>query len=345
MGCNAWNHPEHCACGWGGVFYGAGYRDGADDSWHWQRSDSYTTPNARCPRCLARVFFYRSPYGGSVYFDDLGPPWPKHPCMDTGRTAAATSPSRIPAVTASSRPVTMPRREPGWRPMICDEVRRHPRCDQVVVLKVQGGPGAGSTLYAEFDRRLLDHRTPFLARRRKDGSVEISTLNTQLPVPGEIRFVAYPSLNGLPQPFLDQALGLPAVKVVYAAHAAASAPPPPEAIAPAQKPPRPDPTKVQITYKHRRHDEVRSKAKTKAQSHVLLAPVAPALAAAAGAFTPKRLAVPLPAKRSWQDRAPSNASPLTTMALAFQKLAASDPEVEEMFITGFRQKSGLESDR
>jgi hypothetical protein len=28
------------------------------------------------------VFFYQSPYGGRVFFDSLGPPWPKHPCTD-----------------------------------------------------------------------------------------------------------------------------------------------------------------------------------------------------------------------------------------------------------------------
>jgi len=338
MGCNAWNHPADCACGWGGMFYGSGYRDGADDSWHWQRSDSYTTPNARCPRCAARVFFYRSPYGGSVYFDDLGPPWPKHPCMDTGRTAATTSPTRFPAVTAGSRPVMTPRRESGWRPMICDEVHRHTRCDQVVVLKVQSGTGAGSTLYAEFDRRLLDHRTPFLARRRQDGSVDVSTLNTQLPVPGEVRFIAYPSLESLPQPLRDQALGVQPVKLVNVAQAATRAAPVQDAVTRAPKPPRPDPAKVQITYKHRRPEEVRPKAKKTAQ---IDAKPAAEPASTASTTLPKRIAPPAPTRRPKQQvRAPSVSEPLTNMALAFQKLAASDPEVEQVLITGFREASG-----
>lgn len=47
--------------------------------------ESFTTPNARCPVCSASVFFYVSPYGGRVFFDNLGPPWPKHPCTDNGR--------------------------------------------------------------------------------------------------------------------------------------------------------------------------------------------------------------------------------------------------------------------
>jgi hypothetical protein len=43
---------------------------------------SYVNPNARCPVCGAQVYFYQSPYGGRVFFDELGPPWPKHPCTD-----------------------------------------------------------------------------------------------------------------------------------------------------------------------------------------------------------------------------------------------------------------------
>jgi hypothetical protein len=43
---------------------------------------SYINPNARCPVCGCAVYFYQSPYGGRVFFDELGPPWPKHPCTD-----------------------------------------------------------------------------------------------------------------------------------------------------------------------------------------------------------------------------------------------------------------------
>ncbi|QJU56371.1 hypothetical protein HL653_14975 [Sphingomonas sp. AP4-R1] len=28
------------------------------------------------------MFFYQNEYGSRVFFDDLGPPWPKHPCTD-----------------------------------------------------------------------------------------------------------------------------------------------------------------------------------------------------------------------------------------------------------------------
>lgn len=32
--------------------------------------------------CGAKVFYYQSRFGGRVFFDDLGWPWPKHPCTD-----------------------------------------------------------------------------------------------------------------------------------------------------------------------------------------------------------------------------------------------------------------------
>jgi hypothetical protein len=47
---------------------------------------SYVNANANCPVCGAAVYFYQSPYGGRVFFDDLGPPWPKHPCTDNSLT-------------------------------------------------------------------------------------------------------------------------------------------------------------------------------------------------------------------------------------------------------------------
>ena len=49
---------------------------------------SYLNPNARCPVCLAVVYFYQSPHGGRVYFDDFGWPWPKHECTDSTRSKA-----------------------------------------------------------------------------------------------------------------------------------------------------------------------------------------------------------------------------------------------------------------
>lgn len=58
-----------------GSCIGAGGEKATDHS-------GYVNPNAYCPVCGATVFFYQSPLGGRVFFDALGPPWPKHPCTD-----------------------------------------------------------------------------------------------------------------------------------------------------------------------------------------------------------------------------------------------------------------------
>ena len=53
-------------------------------------SGCFVNPNARCPVCGDAVFFYANQFGSRVYFDDLGPPWPKHPCTDNPRRHIAT---------------------------------------------------------------------------------------------------------------------------------------------------------------------------------------------------------------------------------------------------------------
>jgi len=47
------------------------------------RSACFVNPNASCPVCGASVFYYQNELGSRVYFDELGPPWPKHCCTDS----------------------------------------------------------------------------------------------------------------------------------------------------------------------------------------------------------------------------------------------------------------------
>ena len=51
---------------------------------------SYVNPNAHCPVCGQRVFFYQSPYGGRVFLSDLGWPWDKHGCTDSAEAQTKT---------------------------------------------------------------------------------------------------------------------------------------------------------------------------------------------------------------------------------------------------------------
>lgn len=89
MSCNAFNHHPNCGCGFGGFNYGsptglpfATYPSILRLHTDWGHWSSYTIPNVRCWDCGEAVFFHRSPNGGSVLFDALGPPWPIHPCFE-----------------------------------------------------------------------------------------------------------------------------------------------------------------------------------------------------------------------------------------------------------------------
>lgn len=191
MGCNGWNHPPNCDCGWGGEFY-----ESSSITEHWQRFSSYNVPNAHCPYCGEAVFFYRSPFNGSVYFDDLGPPWPKHPCMDTENLQIEKV---RPANSLSSRIYSrLMKREMVWIPILCFNVQCHPEWPSVVVIKMLSQAGIFITLYAKFNLANLDYRTPFLIRTISKNLVfEISTLDVRAAAPSEVRFNASTTLKGL----------------------------------------------------------------------------------------------------------------------------------------------------
>lgn len=46
------------------------------------KTAQFVNPNANCPVCDKPVFFYQNIHGSRVFFDELGPPWPKHPCTN-----------------------------------------------------------------------------------------------------------------------------------------------------------------------------------------------------------------------------------------------------------------------
>jgi hypothetical protein len=83
--CNAWNHAPGCTCGWGGDGHSGGGGGGSyyptvylREIWP-HHNDKFCRPTT-CPKCGEQVFFVRH-NGGSVWFDELGPPWPKHKCF------------------------------------------------------------------------------------------------------------------------------------------------------------------------------------------------------------------------------------------------------------------------
>ncbi len=97
------NHYADCGCGWC-VNYGGRSRTNRPqlvENMH-QRdalsllkrnlarsiSGCFVNPNAKCPVCGDAVYFYANEHGSRVFFDELGPPWPKHPCTDNPRDPA-----------------------------------------------------------------------------------------------------------------------------------------------------------------------------------------------------------------------------------------------------------------
>jgi hypothetical protein len=81
------NHYPNCTCGWcrGGGGWGGGHARasfvslpaaGTRTAWD---GDGCCCPTT-CPMCGASVYFVRH-NGGSVWFDSLGKPWPKHSCF------------------------------------------------------------------------------------------------------------------------------------------------------------------------------------------------------------------------------------------------------------------------
>ena len=91
---------------------------------------SYLNPNARCPVCGASVFFYQSPHGGRVFFDELGPPWPKHPCTDNAYAQGARQVVvRYVPLVATHQPSW---KGDGWNLFLCGPVTAFRRANLAI---------------------------------------------------------------------------------------------------------------------------------------------------------------------------------------------------------------------
>ena len=99
------NHYPWCTCGWC-LNYGLGREVGTNIISYFDRYSAlrflerhgalrsgtacFLNPNATCPVCDAKVFYYQNAHGSSVFFDELGPPWPKHPCTNNSQNRPRT---------------------------------------------------------------------------------------------------------------------------------------------------------------------------------------------------------------------------------------------------------------
>lgn len=105
-----YNHYPNCGCGWCSSTWGNVRVDRSQLRASMQTRDAerilreqrasngysscFVNPNAVCPVCKATVFYYQNDWGSRVFFDDLGPPWPKHGCTDNPRLSVTISSGR-----------------------------------------------------------------------------------------------------------------------------------------------------------------------------------------------------------------------------------------------------------
>ena len=148
MACNGNKHSADCNCGWGGVNYGTGnitmsnaynqifqikekainkniYREFTKKEYK-----NFIVPNVECNCCKQLIFFYQSPYGGKVFFEELGPPWKKHCCEPK---CCASTKNNIPKKISQSN-LTLENINPTWEKdkwTFCLSIREQP-CDSNV---------------------------------------------------------------------------------------------------------------------------------------------------------------------------------------------------------------------
>src|SRR5262249_30242494 len=111
---------------------------GAHSTWQY-RDDDFCSPTT-CPRCGATVFFVRH-NGGSVWFDDLGPPWPKHACFDDDFHGTRLRTALTEATKSNSGPLFG---------VVVETVVSEPGKSGRIVVRCSDG----TTVSAKFDTRL-----------------------------------------------------------------------------------------------------------------------------------------------------------------------------------------------
>lgn len=82
---------------------------------HYNNFRAFTIPNVKCRKCGLHVYYYEHPSGSRVLFDELGPPWPLHPCFADGQNIKKKSVS--PSVK------TVSKKEKGWFPIIIEKAQ------------------------------------------------------------------------------------------------------------------------------------------------------------------------------------------------------------------------------
>ena len=169
--CNAWNHPAGCDCGFGGDTGGGGWGGWSAaatapvrTTWRY-RDDDYCRPTS-CSVCGASVFFVRH-NGGSVWFDELGWPWPKHACFDDDNTGYRLRAS----LTRSSTPS-----RPAVFGVIIETVASTPGQGGRIVVRCSDGGIIDENFKTTLDLREIVGRL-VMVERSEDGKIRLVFVN------------------------------------------------------------------------------------------------------------------------------------------------------------------------
>ena len=140
---------------------------------------SFVIPNARCPVCGDNVFFYRSPFNGRVFFDELGPPWPKHPCTDNATKHFPLPPSAT-RVSKTSR-LKAEWQRAGWKPFRCRKSQyKEDMGITRIVGDIEGEKGGEWTLFVRGDvRTLKDYPTLAKPKAQMKNHYRIATFRLE----------------------------------------------------------------------------------------------------------------------------------------------------------------------
>lgn len=138
---------------------------------------SYINPNARCPVCNAPVYFYQASNGGRVFFDDLAPHWPKHPCTDN--TLRTYRPVAYALLTP--RKHTPNWEKEGWEPASVTKVDLPPPITRIHLKKIDSD-GLQIIVGAVVEHPLPRDTLLFIREYDEPGAFKISYLDSMSQV-------------------------------------------------------------------------------------------------------------------------------------------------------------------
>lgn len=171
----------------------SGWSDGQSRPLAHRRSVSvpagWVAPNASCPVCGAAVFFYANEYGSRVYFDELGPPWPKHPCtMQHGYTPVTTSGPVVPTAKKGSSGALTSLTDRG-RPLVVTRVKPGGGQGTVLHLSSLQPGGRGNTWHSAQDLALTRGQIVFMSAE----VISYVDMRTMEPASARLQFGHAPS--------------------------------------------------------------------------------------------------------------------------------------------------------